>query len=216
MRLILLGAPGAGKGTQSRRLVEKYGIPQISTGDILRAAVKEGTPLGLKAKAFMDKGELVPDEVVIGIIKDRLSKADCAKGFILDGFPRTVRQADALEETLKETGQSIEYVISLDVDDDELVSRLSGRRICRDCGATYHVRYSPPEREGICDRCGGELYQRDDDREETIAERLRVYREQTSPLSDYYNDKGLLVRVDGTGSEEAIFDRIESVLSGGG
>lgn len=216
MRLILLGAPGAGKGTQSKRLVEKYGIPQVSTGDILRAAVKGETPLGLKAKSFMDRGELVPDDVVIGIIRDRLSREDCTRGFILDGFPRTVKQADALDDMLKGMGRNIEHVISLQVEDGELVSRLAGRRTCRNCGEGYHLMFSPPESDGICDSCGGEIYQRDDDREETIAERLRVYREQTSPLADYYNDKGLLAAIDGTGREEEIFDRIDSILMSNG
>lgn len=212
MRLILLGAPGAGKGTQSKRLVDEYGIPQISTGDILRAAVKDQTALGIKAKSYMDKGELVPDEVVIGIIEERLGENDCQKGFILDGFPRTVRQADALGETLKGIGQVIEHVIDIKVDDQELVTRLSGRRICRNCGEGCHIVFSPPRNDGTCDKCGGELYQRNDDSEATIAERLRVYNEQTAPLTGYYDAEGLLATVDGIGKEEEISNRINSIL----
>ena len=212
MRLILLGAPGAGKGTQSKRLVEKYKIPQVSTGDILRAAVKDQTELGVRAKSFMDRGELVPDDLVISIIEERLGDDDCKSGFILDGFPRTVLQADALEKTLEKLDQNIENVINLNVDDKELVGRLSGRRICRECGAGYHAQFNKPLTDGKCNECGGELYQRDDDKEATIAERLRVYRNQTEPLISYYDDKGILSAVDGMGSEEDIFSRISLVL----
>lgn len=214
MRIMLLGAPGAGKGTQSRRLAEKYGIPQISTGDMLRAALKNETPLGLRAKSFMDKGELVPDEVVIGIIEERLSENDCKKGFILDGFPRTVGQADALEKTLKRMDQAIEAVISMSVQPQELIERLSGRRICTSCGHACHLKFNAPLKEGVCDKCGGVLYQRDDDKEATIVERLRIYENQTSQLIDYYKDKGLLSVIEGSGKEEEIADRINSVIAG--
>lgn len=197
MNLILLGPPGAGKGTQAQMLTEKFGIPQIATGDILRAAVKEGTPMGLKAKSYMDTGALVPDEVVIGIVTERLQKDDCADGFILDGFPRTVPQADALEDNLSEVDRDLDAVLSLEVDVEALVERLTGRRTCKDCGRGYHVKFDPPKTEGVCDACGGELYQRDDDREETIRKRLEVYNEQTAPLADYYDRAGLLKRIDG-------------------
>jgi adenylate kinase len=197
MNLILLGPPGAGKGTQAKMLTEEYSIPQISTGDILRAAVKEGTPMGIKAKAFMDSGGLVPDAVVVGIVRERLQKSDCAQGFILDGFPRTVPQADALRETLALLGKDLDAVVSLEVDTEALVERLTGRRSCKGCGRGYHIRFDPSSRVDRCDSCGGELIQRDDDREETIRHRLAVYREQTAPLIDYYQNQGLLVRVDG-------------------
>ncbi len=197
MNLILLGPPGAGKGTQSAALVERYGIPQISTGDMLRVAVKEGSPMGVKAKSFMDAGALVPDDVVVGIVRERLEKEDCRNGFILDGFPRTVTQADALHGTLKEMGKDLDAVISLEVEVDALVERLTGRRICKVCGRGYHLAFDPPSVEGRCDQCGGELYQRDDDREETIRKRLAVYSEQTSPLIDYYRQRGLLISIDG-------------------
>jgi len=213
LRLILLGAPGAGKGTQSKRLVQKYGIPQISTGDILRAAVKDETKLGLEAKSYMDKGELVPDEVVIGIIEERLRDSDCEKGFILDGFPRTVVQADALEATLTQMNQSIEHVLNIQVDDAELLKRLSGRRICKECGEGYHVEYSPSKKLNICDKCSGELYQRDDDKEATISERLKVYGTQTSQLIDYYSKQGYLSTVEGVGGESDIFNRINAVIA---
>ncbi|RMF42707.1 MAG: adenylate kinase [Deltaproteobacteria bacterium] len=197
MNLILLGPPGAGKGTQAKMLIDRFGIPQISTGDMLRAAVAAGTELGLKAKACMDSGALVPDEVVIGIVGERLAQADCDKGFILDGFPRTVAQADALKQTLGQLGKSLDAVISLEVDTEALVERLTGRRTCRACGQGFHVRFDPPAKEGVCDACGGELYQRDDDREETIRKRLDVYQEQTSPLIEYYQQEGLLAAIDG-------------------
>ena len=197
MKLILLGPPGAGKGTQAKMLTERFGIPQISTGDILRAAVKEGTPMGVKAKCFMDAGGLVPDEVVIGIVRERLQKEDCSAGFILDGFPRTVAQADALKETLHSLGKDLDAVISLEVDTEALVERLTGRRTCRECGQGYHIKFDPPREPGRCDACGGELFQRDDDREETIRKRLEVYHEQTSPLVAYYGNEGLLLPVDG-------------------
>ncbi len=197
MNLILLGPPGAGKGTQATMLTERFGIPQISTGDILRGAVKEGTPMGIKAKGFMDAGALVPDEVVVGIVRERLQKPDCGAGFILDGFPRTVAQADALKENLRQLGKNLDAVISLEVDVEALVERLTGRRTCRKCGRGYHLKFDPPRQAGTCDACGGELYQRDDDREETIRKRLQVYQEQTSPLVEYYRREGLLRTVDG-------------------
>lgn len=197
MNLILLGPPGAGKGTQANMLSDEFSIPQISTGEILRAAVKEGTPLGIEAKSFMDAGGLVPDEVVIGIVVERLQHDDCSNGFILDGFPRTVAQADALQDNLKTLGKELDRVIALQVDTEALVERLTGRRTCKSCGRGYHVRFDPPAEEGRCDVCGGELVQRDDDREETIRKRMEVYEEQTAPLINYYREAGLLIEVDG-------------------
>lgn len=212
MRFILLGPPGAGKGTQAKLLEKRYGIPQVSTGDILRQAVAEGSPLGLEAKAYMDKGALVPDQVVIGIIRDRLQKPDCVKGYILDGFPRTVVQAEALASALEAMGRGLDRVLSVEVEEEELVRRLSGRRVCRSCGEMFHLDSRPPRRPSVCDRCGGELYQRDDDKEETIRRRLQVYREQTEPLIGYYEGQGLLGRVDGQGVVEEVFHRIVRVL----
>ncbi|PLX45390.1 MAG: adenylate kinase [Deltaproteobacteria bacterium] len=212
MRLILLGGPGAGKGTQAQKLVEKYGIPQISTGDMLRAALREGTELGLEAKKFMDAGKLVPDEVVVGLIEERIKADDCKDGFMLDGFPRTVGQADALKSVLDKMGIKIDHVISIEVPSEELVARLTGRRACRGCSSGYHVMFDPPKVEGVCDDCGGELYQRDDDNEATIRSRLNVYDEQTAPLIDYYKSAGLLRPIEGTGSIDEIFARITSVI----
>lgn len=197
MKLILLGPPGAGKGTQAKMLAECFGIPQISTGEILRAAVKDGTPMGIKAKAFMDAGGLVPDEVVVGIVRERLQQDDCSSGFILDGFPRTVAQADALEVNLAEMGKELDAVISLGVDTEALVERLTGRRSCQTCGRGYHLRFDPPQVEGLCDACGGALFQRDDDREATIRKRLSVYHDQTAPLVRYYGARGRLTTIDG-------------------
>jgi adenylate kinase len=214
MRIVLLGGPGSGKGTQAKKLVDKLGIPQISTGDIFRAALKEGTPMGLKAKTYMDKGELVPDDVVIGVVEERLTKPDLDKGYMLDGFPRTLAQAEALDKIIVSQGKAINHAILVDVPDEELVARLSGRRTCRnsDCGKMYHVMFNPPKRDGICDGCGSELYQRDDDSEATIRERLTVYNNQTAPLIDYYDKKQLLRRVAGVGPIDEIFASIQKVL----
>jgi adenylate kinase len=197
MKLILLGPPGAGKGTQAKMLTDQYSIPQISTGDILRAAVKDGTPMGLRAKEYMDAGSLVPDEVVVGIVRDRLQQADCKHGFILDGFPRTVAQADALQANLAQMGKELDRVISLNVDADALVERLTGRRTCKECGRGYHVAFDPPRASGVCDACGGSLFQRNDDQEETIRKRLQVYADQTAPLISYYREAGVLMELDG-------------------
>jgi len=210
MNLILLGPPGVGKGTQAKLLIERFGIPQISTGDILRAAVKGLTPMGVKAKGFMDSGALVPDAVVIGIVEERLAQPDCATGFILDGFPRTVAQADALKQVLSGLGLAIDHVVSLSVDQDELLKRLTGRRACQGCGAVYHVDFAPPKNSGICDACSGELYQREDDKEATILHRLQVYQEQTAPLIAYYDSCGLLRSVNGLGTVEGIQGEIVS------
>jgi adenylate kinase len=213
MNIILLGPPGAGKGTQAKMLVEKYQIPQISTGDILRAAVKEGSPLGKEAKACMDKGELVPDSVVIGIVEERIQQPDCTKGYMLDGFPRTVPQAEALDEMLQKLNSQIDHVVSIEVANEELVGRLTGRRTCRECGAGFHVMFDPPKEEGACDKCGGELYQRDDDNVETVTARLQVYESQTLPLIDYYNKQGKIRPIDGVGEIKEIFGRVTQVLS---
>ena len=212
MRLVFLGAPGAGKGTQAKKLVEKYGIPQISTGDLLRAAVAEGTALGKEAKSYMDRGELVPDKVVLGMVKERISQDDCKKGFILDGFPRNVAQAEALDKMLAEMNIPLDLALNVDVPFDDLMKRLTGRRTCKVCGQMYNIYYSPPKVEGKCDKCGGELFQRDDDKEETIKERLDVYRAQTEPLIDYYSKKGILKNVSGTGSIDEIFNNICAIL----
>ena len=213
MNIILLGPPGAGKGTQAKMLVEECRIPQISTGDILRAAVKEGSPLGKEAKACMDKGELVPDSVVIGLVEERIQQPDCAKGYMLDGFPRTVPQAEALDGMLKNLSSQIDHVVSIEVANEELVGRLTGRRTCRDCGAGFHVMFDPPEKEGVCDKCGGELYQRDDDNVETVTSRLEVYESQTKPLIDYYTAQGKIRPIDGVGEIKEIFGRVTQVLS---
>lgn len=212
MRLVLLGAPGAGKGTQAKKLIEKYGIPQISTGDLLRAAVSAGTPLGKEAKSYMDKGELVPDKVVLGMVEERLKQDDCKKGYILDGFPRNVNQAEALDKMLNNLGMSLDAALSVDVPFDDLMKRLTGRRTCKSCGQMYNVYFNPPKKEGVCDKCGGELFQRDDDKEETIKKRLEVYNSQTAPLIEYYNKKGILKSVNGTGSIDEIFNNICKVL----
>lgn len=210
--LVLMGLPGAGKGTQAEKIVEKYNIPHISTGDMFRAAIKEGTELGMKAKKFMDEGQLVPDEVTIGIVRERLAKPDCKKGFLLDGFPRTVPQAEALDNILNEMNRSIDYVIHIDVDREILMERLTGRRICRDCGATYHLVFNPPKQANVCDKCNGELYQRDDDNEETVANRLEVNINQQQPLLDYYEKKGVLKTIDGSRKIEEVFQEVDTLI----
>ncbi len=197
MNLILMGLPGAGKGTQAEKIVEKYHIPHISTGDMFRQAVKDETELGLKAKSYMDKGELVPDEVTIGIVRERLSKDDCSNGFLLDGFPRTVHQAESLEQILTDLNKKIDYCINIQVDKEILMKRLTGRRICKSCGATYHLVFNPPAKDNMCDKCGGELYQRADDNAETVENRLEVNIKQQQPLLDFYQGKGYLVTIDG-------------------
>jgi len=210
--LIILGPPGAGKGTQASGIVETYGIPHISTGDILRDAVKNQTALGLEAKKCMDRGELVPDEVVIGIVRDRLQEPDTEKGFLLDGFPRTIPQAEALDRMLAEIGRSVGKVVVILVDDEALIKRLTGRRICRDCQTPFHVIFNPPKVEGKCDRCGGQLYQRDDDTEATVRNRLEVYRRQTEPLIDYYDRQGIVARIDGDQAPEAVLADIKEAI----
>lgn len=212
MRLVLLGAPGAGKGTQAKKLIEKYGIPQISTGDILRKAVADGTPLGKEAKSYMDRGELVPDKVVIGLIEERLKEGDTQKGYILDGFPRNTAQAETLDRLLNDLGMSLDFALSVDVPREDLLKRLTGRRTCKNCQQMYNIYYSPPRKDGICDKCGGALFQRDDDKEETIRRRLDVYDAQTAPLIDYYKKKGILKSVMGVGSIEEIFGRVCAIL----
>jgi adenylate kinase len=213
MNLILLGPPGAGKGTQAKRLTADLGIPQISTGDMLREAVREGSPMGLKAKSYMDAGALVPDEVVVGIVEERIQQPDCARGFMLDGFPRTTAQADALATMLDKKGLKLDHVVCIEADKEELVKRLSGRRTCRQCMAPYHVLFNPPKKEGVCDKCGGELYQRDDDKEEAIRARLVTYESQTAPLIAYYEERGLLRRVNGLGTVEEVYERIKQAIS---
>lgn len=202
--IIVLGPPGAGKGTQAVRLAERLGVPHISTGDIFRKAVAADIPLGRAAKKFMDRGELVPDDVVIGLVKERLARPDCGKGFVLDGFPRTVAQAEALDRVLQEQGRGIDVAATLEVGEDELVRRLTARRVCTQCAATYHLVAHPPAKEGLCDACGAELYQRDDDGEETVRRRLLVYTGQTKPLIDYYRSRGVLREIDGGQSVEAV------------
>ncbi len=197
MNLIFMGPPGAGKGTQAKLFAKTYGIPQISTGDILRQAVKEGTPLGKKAQIYLEKGELVPDEIMIGIIKDRLQEVDCQKGWLMDGFPRTIWQAVALDEILRQRGLHLDAVINIYLQEEELIRRVSGRRVCRNCGETFHVIFNPPLQEGVCDKCGGPLYQREDDKEETVRKRLEVYRARTKPLIEYYWEKSALISIDG-------------------
>jgi adenylate kinase len=214
MHILLMGPPGAGKGTQAAKLVEEFAIPHISTGDMFRAAVKEGTPLGKQAKEFMDAGQLVPDSVTIGIVKERLAKPDCKDGFILDGFPRTTEQAEALNRSLQELGIQLDRVINIIVPDDILVRRMTGRRICRSCGATYHAEYNPSKKGNMCDKCGGELYQRDDDREETVTKRLAVYQAQTRPLIEYYQDRGLYTEIDGQQDIDQVLADIVASLKG--
>lgn len=212
MRIVLVGPPGAGKGTQAQFIASHLSIPKISTGDIFRVNVSQGTELGSEAKAYMDRGDLVPDSVTIAMVRDRLAEGDTRDGFLLDGFPRTLTQAKALDETLDDMGTKLDVVLELVVDDDEVVRRLSGRRTCRVCGRVWHLDFDPPTREGICDQCGGELFQRDDDREETVRHRLEVYAEQTAPLIDFYADKSILVGLDATGPVEDVTDRAINAL----
>lgn len=207
-----MGPPGAGKGTQAADLVKKYQIPHISTGDMFRAAIKSGTALGLKAKEYMDAGQLVPDEVTIGIVAERLAEDDCSKGFLLDGFPRTVPQADALDKILKDLNMELDGVINIEVPEDKLIERLTGRRICRKCGATYHLVFNPPAAESVCDQCSGELYQRSDDTLETAKNRLQVYNDQTQPLIDYYRQKGYLKEINGDQDIAKVLQDIEKAL----
>ncbi len=213
MKIIMLGAPGAGKGTQAKQIAGKYGIPHISTGDIFRANIKNGTELGKKAKEYMDQGLLVPDELTCDLVMDRIHEDDCVNGFVLDGFPRTIPQAEALTAALEKNGEKMEYAIDVNVPDENIVNRMSGRRACLDCGATYHIVAIPPKQEGICDHCGAKLVLRDDDKPETVQKRLDVYHEQTQPLIDYYNNAGILKTVDGTLPMEEVFDEIVKILS---
>ncbi|MDO5408251.1 MAG: adenylate kinase [Eubacteriales bacterium] len=212
MKIIMLGAPGAGKGTQAKKIAEKYGIPHISTGDIFRANIKGGTELGMKAKAYMDQGQLVPDDVTIGMLLDRISEADCEKGYVLDGFPRTIPQAESLTNALNERGEKMDYAVNVDVPDEAIVTRMSGRRACLACGATYHIVFNAPKTEGVCDTCGEKLVLRDDDKPETVQKRLTVYHDQTQPLIDYYQQAGILVTVDGTKDLNEVFKDITVVL----
>lgn len=210
--LILLGPPGAGKGTQAGRIVQEYGIPHVSTGDILRAAVKNHTVMGLEAKRYMDAGELVPDAVVIGIVKDRLQEPDTAAGFLMDGFPRTIPQAEALDATLLSIGRGVTKALAILVDEEDLIKRLTGRRVCRDCQAPFHLVFNPSSAEGVCDSCGGELYQRDDDNEATMRNRLAVYNQQTEPLIAYYDAQGVLARIDGEKAPDAVYQDIREAI----
>ncbi|MDG5473780.1 adenylate kinase [Jeotgalibacillus sp. ET6] len=214
MNIVLMGLPGAGKGTQAEQIVEKYKIPHISTGDMFRSAIKNGTELGLEAKSFMDQGDLVPDEVTIGIVRERLSQNDCQNGFLLDGFPRTVAQADALDALLTDLGKKLDYVLNIKVEKEELIKRLTGRWICTVCGATYHTIFNPPAVEGICDKDGGELYQREDDKPETVKNRLDVNMKQTQPLLDFYGQKGVLKDIDGQQDIKKVFVDIDELLGG--
>ncbi len=213
MKIIMLGAPGAGKGTQAKMIAEKFGIPHISTGDIFRANIKNGTELGKKAKEFMDKGQLVPDELTVEILLDRVASDDCKNGYVLDGFPRTIPQADVLDKELTKLGDKVDFAINVDVPDENIVRRMSGRRACLKCGATYHIEHIPPKKEGICDKCGSELVQRDDDKPETVQNRLSVYHEQTQPLIEYYDKKNILKSVDGTKDMQEVFNDIVSILN---
>ena len=212
MKIIMLGAPGAGKGTQAKMIADKYGVPHISTGDIFRANIKNGTELGMEAKKYMDQGLLVPDELTVRILLDRVAQDDCKNGYVLDGFPRTIPQAEVLDSELTKLGDHIDYAINVDVPDENIVKRRSGRRACLTCGATYHIEHVPPKKEGICDVCGSELVLRDDDKPETVKNRLNVYHEQTQPLIDFYTEKGVLKTVDGTVPMEEVFAAITAIL----
>lgn len=212
MKIIMLGAPGAGKGTQAKMVADKYGVPHISTGDIFRANIKNGTELGMEAKKYMDQGLLVPDELTVRILLDRVAQDDCKNGYVLDGFPRTIPQAEVLDSELTRLGDHIDYAINVDVPDENIVKRMSGRRACLTCGATYHIEHVPPKKEGICDVCGSELVLRDDDKPETVKNRLNVYHEQTQPLIDFYTEKGVLKTVDGTVPMEEVFAAITAIL----
>ena len=212
MKIIMLGAPGAGKGTQAKKIAEKYSIPHISTGDIFRANIKNGTELGQKAKTYMDQGLLVPDELVVDLVVDRVNQDDCVNGYVLDGFPRTIPQAESLDAALSRLGEAVDYAINVEVPDENIVKRMGGRRACVGCGATYHLVYAAPKKEGICDNCGAELILRDDDKPETVQKRLGVYHEQTQPLIDYYTKKGILKEVDGTMDMGDVFKAIVEIL----
>ena len=212
MKIIMLGAPGAGKGTQAKKIASKYEIPHISTGDIFRANIKNGTELGKKAKSFMDQGLLVPDELTVDLVMDRIQKEDCKNGYILDGFPRTIPQAEALDQALKVLGDKLDYAIEVDVPDENIVKRMAGRRACVHCGATYHIVHAPTKVENICDVCGGDLILRDDDKPETVTKRLTVYHNQTKPLIDYYKEEGILETVDGTADLEDVFKAVVAIL----
>lgn len=212
MKIIMLGAPGAGKGTQAKRIAEKYTIPHISTGDIFRANIKNGTELGQKAKQYMDKGELVPDELTCDLVMDRIQQDDCKNGFVLDGFPRTIPQAEALDAALNKIGQKMDYAVDVDVPDENIVNRMGGRRACLSCGATYHITFNPTKVEDVCDACGAKTVLRDDDKPETVQKRLEVYHAQTQPLIDYYQKQGILKSVDGTQPMDAVFDAIVAIL----
>ena len=212
MKIIMLGAPGAGKGTQAKQIADKYSIPHISTGDIFRANIKNGTELGKKAKQYMDQGALVPDELTCDLVMDRIQQDDCKNGFVLDGFPRTIPQAEALDAALGKINEKMDYAIDVDVPDENIVNRMSGRRACLNCGATYHIISIPPKVEGICDRCGSEIVLREDDKPETVQKRLKVYHEQTQPLIDYYKNQGILKSVDGTQPMDEVFKAIVTIL----
>lgn len=212
MKIIMLGAPGAGKGTQAKRIAQKYSIPHISTGDIFRANIKKDTELGKKAKSYMDQGLLVPDELVVDLVADRLKQSDCSEGYVLDGFPRTIPQAEALDTALKAINGKVDYAVNVEVPDSNIVERMSGRRACLNCNATYHLKHIPTKVEGICDACGAELVLRDDDKPETVLKRLKVYHDQTQPLIDYYTNQGILVEVDGTKDRSEVFEAIVSIL----